>query len=370
METPFRSLSRAKSPQPHHRCQEKSHCNLARAAATWSIWHLIFSRGVGSFGCATDCGARDAGFRGTKDDSQSQNTQIPPPCVRFSGERHLLSRRGNTNEQMRDGTSTLTPFGTGPTDSETRPAGGRKQVTADSDFFSSVQGYLYMNRIVSIAAILSVVLCMTARSTAGTIVASDAGFYFDTGFHSSTSENYDSDGVTHDFFVFNLAGVSGTVTSASLMIFNPPVGYSGPSAGLPFDVFDVSTGVSALEASHASNDPSGVTIYNDLGSGTLYGTQTVSQADDNNYVTVNLDSAALAAINAAVGQEIAFGGALQSPSSTEFIFGFSNTADVNQLVIDTSATSTPEPSTATLFALAATGFCGYSVRRRGRGSRP
>lgn len=214
------------------------------------------------------------------------------------------------------------------------------------------------NKLIAFA--LGIAVGAAAQAKGAVIVASDSGFYFSSGYHSAANYNYDSDMTTHDFFVFDLTGVSGTVTSASLELFNPPSGYSGPSGGLQFDVYDVSTSVSSLEQSYASNDATGVNIYGDLGSGTVFGSQTVSQADDNNYVTVNLDSSALAAINAARGGELAFGGALAATNNTQFIFGFSNTPDYDKLVIETSSASVPEPSSIALFGMACAAVLGSS----------
>jgi hypothetical protein len=151
--------------------------------------------------------------------------------------------------------------------------------------------------------------------------ATNTGWYDQTGAGNSAESalnNYiagicgSSDGCSgddlnyHDFFVFNLANLDNTITSAELSIGNDATdGYINPNPSETFDVWDVSTVITTLVAGSG-----GVSAFNDLGSGTLYGSTSVNAGDDGTQVTITLDSAALAAINAAEGGNFAVGGAV------------------------------------------------------------
>jgi len=145
--------------------------------------------------------------------------------------------------------------------------------------------------------------------------ATNTGWYDQTGF-SENAGNYiagvcgSSDACVgdnldaNDYFVFDLSDVSGAITSAELSIGNPTSGYISPNPSETFNVWDVSTPISTLIASNTGQ----VGIYNDLGSGNLYGSTSVSLADDGNQVLVNLGAQALADIQAAEGNSFAVGG--------------------------------------------------------------
>jgi hypothetical protein len=154
------------------------------------------------------------------------------------------------------------------------------------------------------------------------------GWYDDTGLHVASNNNYivgnclpatcdGGDGVTlhNNFFVFDLSGVSGPITSASLSLANPsaadnidPPFPSDGFGGAPttYSTWDVSTAIAALEADNA-----GATgIYADLGSGVFYGTTPANASTNGTQVIVNLDGAALAELNRDEGGAFAIGGTL------------------------------------------------------------
>lgn len=113
----------------------------------------------------------------------------------------------------------------------------------------------------------------------------------------------------HNFFVFDLSGVSGQIDSATLSIGNGPNGSSLYPAH--YTVWDVTTSTSVLEASH-SFDGAGLAIYEDLGSGIPYGGVTVGPgpADDGSQVLIQLQPLAFDTLDAAEGGSWAVGGAL------------------------------------------------------------
>jgi hypothetical protein len=157
-------------------------------------------------------------------------------------------------------------------------------------------------------------LILTIGGTPTTLAAVDAGWWDDTGDHTSTNRNYGvGDGNTtldhNDFFVFDLSDITGTITAAQLSIGNAAV--TGYTAGIPagisvLSMYDVSTPVAALEATGSGM----IGIFNDLGSGMLYALQTVSAADDGTQVLIPLDAAAVTALNSAEGGQFAIGGTL------------------------------------------------------------
>ena len=158
--------------------------------------------------------------------------------------------------------------------------------------------------------------------------AVSSGWYDSSGLHDSTNANYivgnclpatcdGGDGKTlyNDFFVFDLSGVKGPITSAVLSIANPsaadnldPPFPSDGFGGVPttYSNWDVSTPIATLIA-----DATGATgIYADLGSGVRYGSRGVGPATDGIQVNVALDAAALAALQSDEGGQFAIGGTL------------------------------------------------------------
>ena len=174
-----------------------------------------------------------------------------------------------------------------------------------------------------------------------TLQATSTGWWDSTGGHFASNSNYGvGDGNTtpdhHDFFVFDLSNVLGPITSAQLSIGNPSNGFGdgSPAGTSSLSIWDVSTPISTLIA-----DGSGqIGIFNDLGSGTLFASRTVSAADDGTQVLISLNSSGLAALSAAEGGKFAVGGSL-------------------------SVSSAPEPGSLVLLASGLAGFLALARRR-------
>jgi len=113
------------------------------------------------------------------------------------------------------------------------------------------------------SALFSVLLCSamslmgsTCPAHAAIIITTERGWYDETGFHNPGNTNYVAGqivlpgrlGLFHNFFVFDLSGVSGVISSASLEAFNPLVGYASPSGTETYTLFDVSTPAATLVA--------------------------------------------------------------------------------------------------------------------------
>src|SRR5262245_18157027 len=97
--------------------------------------------------------------------------------------------------------------------------------------------------------------------------------------------------------------------------------------------FDVSTPISDLQASWDSRPD----IFNDLGSGTVFGVQVVRSADT--VLSFPLNANAIAALNSAIGGKFAIGGAITSETGGLFL-GTIGT-EIKELVITTAATPRP-----------------------------
>lgn len=152
------------------------------------------------------------------------------------------------------------------------------------------------------------------------------------------------------FFTFNLSGIVGTIIDAQLEIFNPRFGSNSPDTFETLGIFDVVTPIPTLLAGNLSDRPS---IYSDLGSGVLYGTKNVSEADENSLISIPLNSDALSDLNSNTGI-FAFGSHLLTLSSlgpNQFVFGFSQGSDTQRLILETEAPTTAIPEPSSLFSL-------------------
>jgi hypothetical protein len=134
---------------------------------------------------------------------------------------------------------------------------------------------------------------------------------------------------TRNYFAFDLgaAGVPGTIISAELRFRHPGNSYpvaNGPHERVEF--FNVTTPAATLQGlSTAQPDPTcnGTTtsgcsdaIFDDLGTGTGYGGFTASVQSNGVQETVQLNCAAVADLNAAVGRWV-IGGANVTPSPND-----------------------------------------------------
>jgi len=158
-----------------------------------------------------------------------------------------------------------------------------------------------------------------------------------------------------NYVTFDLSELQGTVTSATLEIFH--TGYQSSALSETLGFFDVSTAASELLAGDAGANPE--LVFPDLGSGTSYGSVTVTPADEQVFLSISLNASALADIQALIGAgSFSIGGALQtidgsfgSGNISERLFQGSGTDDpATRLVLD-GVTVIPEPSTALLFGL-------------------
>jgi hypothetical protein len=188
--------------------------------------------------------------------------------------------------------------------------------------------------------VTATVVCLFTAATAGAstinIVNSTSGWYDNTGVSEvqvslpdPPTGNYvagDAFGFeNHNYFVFNLAALSGaTVTGATLELWSYEVSIDGV-----YTVYEVATAPAAV-----ADGNGGVPVFDDLADGNVFGfAPLVATPVDQGYlVTIDL-SAALTAIQNAVGGNFVIGGNFSS-GSDDYAFGFSEFDSRNRLIVD------------------------------------
>jgi hypothetical protein len=210
----------------------------------------------------------------------------------------------------------------------------------------------------------------TTAANAGTSSATDSGWYDSTGFSGTASgTNYiagewlftDINGprsvLSRNFIVFDLSGV-GPASSATLRLDTAIVGTDGI-----YSLWDVETDVADLSAGGV-----GLTeIFDDLGTGTGYGSIELEATQDGEIIEIGLNAAALASINASGGLW-AIGGKYDAvvgdePSTDRFVFGNSILPSfTRELVLN----PVPIPPAVFLFGSALLGLAGLGRKRQTR----
>lgn len=209
-----------------------------------------------------------------------------------------------------------------------------------------------------------VLLASAASAQIVNLVATDAGWYDSFGFHNTANQSYITGqgfDLTRSFFVFDLPAIDGTVTAASLRVFNPAFGFDSQDASENISFFAVDTSIASLTGGTAD-----VAGFDDLGDGTVFGGGTISASSNGQWLTFNFNSSFLAALGGNPAQ-IAIGGALTSLdplnfSFNETVFGFSDAA-ANAPTLELTVTPIPEPISSTILGVVALG-AGVMLRRR------
>lgn len=235
-----------------------------------------------------------------------------------------------------------------------------------------------------LAAVSSFAFSMGAQA-ATTLHAVGGGWFSNAGEHIEFNDNYavggGLDGYTrNNYFLFDLSGVSGPVTTATLRVYNPaapaspgfPFGYTSSDPTETYALFDVSTAFFNVVlpggnrvAGYGIGSAAGQGIFNDLGSGQSYGMYTASLADNGHFVEISLNASGLAALNA-TGGIFAVGGAITTLDglvNKESLFASAFLSSVGPNAPQLVISSVPEPAESVLF-LAGLGLVGLAARRR------
>ncbi|TRV71513.1 MAG: subtilase, partial [Microcystis panniformis Mp_MB_F_20051200_S6D] len=173
-----------------------------------------------------------------------------------------------------------------------------------------------------------------------TLNAADTGWYDSTGFHGPTNTNYfagdhdTSATLYRNWYAFNLPTLTAPIVSAQLRV--KTFDYNSLDASETYQLQEVTTAVPTLTAGGSGK----TTIYADLGDGAIYGSRVYTNADDNQFRTIDLNAAAISALTAKSGQAFALGGlltTLDTIDNIEYIFGFSNDGLLSnaQLILNT-----------------------------------
>jgi hypothetical protein len=212
-------------------------------------------------------------------------------------------------------------------------------------------------------------LAAGASHAAGTtqlaVDASNLGWYNSTGAHLSYNNNTLTGmlGVEYrSFYEWTLPTFAGHVTGAHLEMALP---YSlgvdqGTQTGAMFDV--AASDLPYLTLTDGAGQ--GTLIFADLGSGTSYGTFTISEADAFTTFRIDLDAAAISALDAANGGTFALGMRNTTVDNTNnsFLFSSMSTAGEQTLVLD--VTPVPEASSYATMLLGAATLLALARRRQ------
>lgn len=207
-------------------------------------------------------------------------------------------------------------------------------------------------------------------ASAGTMVINytSRGFYYSSGTAIPSGSyvagddrgdsNFSFSNDIRSYFVFDLSSVALPIESAKLALSQPANGFSSADPSESYELHDVVSPVSQLMFGVP-----GVAVHTDLGTGVVYGSRTITAADNGTVVEIELNAAAINALNSSHSL-FAFGGSittLDNVANNEYAFGFTFRGTE---IIELQLTVVPEPSTLLLLGIVAINLLGNRRRTR------
>jgi hypothetical protein len=216
---------------------------------------------------------------------------------------------------------------------------------------------------------------LLANSTASALVIDtfDNGWYNEAGSHDPGNTNIytglfiGNNFEYRDFQAFDLASASGnTISAATLTYYAGNGNFVSPDGTETIQISDFTSSIDDL-----LSGVGGVGAFADLGTGDIFGSATVTQANGSMpAVSITLSSLGLAALNtvlASSDQRFVLGGSLTSLSGLfvpEAMFSDSNAIPSSMLDLTlASVVEVPTPTTLALFGLGLAGL-GWTRRRK------
>gem|GEM_PF-1463610 len=148
--------------------------------------------------------------------------------------------------------------------------------------------------------------------------ATDTGWVRSDGNHLSTSREYAvglrlSGSLPYyfrNYATFAIPATTPSFDTAELRLLNPSTGYNSVDPTETYSLFDVSTSIANLDTTRSPGNTTGIAIYNDLGSGVVFGARDLSLNDNGKTVAIELSTNAVTALNARRGTSFSIGGTL------------------------------------------------------------